>query len=138
MIQRKLALPWTLLKEPKFISAMWGVVYSIYALNGIVFVLYTPPDLIYRPGQPVTFLTGGLLIVGGILATLSLHGGQWYMERAGIIFGSFGMIGYVISVWFFDDSLSEKFIRTLFSIGLMCATFARFYKIKGLTLDPSK
>lgn len=137
-MQKKLALPWTLLKEPRFISAMWATVYSIFAVNGIIFIGYTPPDLLYKVGQPLTFLTGGLLITGGILATFSLHGGQWYVERAGIIFCTVGMVGYAASTWFFDDSLSEQLMRTLFSISIVCAAAARFYKIRGLTLDPSK
>lgn len=134
----KITYPWTLLKEPKFISAMWATLYSIFIANGIILVAFTPGDLITRNGISISLITGGLLVIGGLCGVISLHGGQWFIERAGILFSLVGLLGYSVLVWIFESTIQEEILRTLFSIGLCCTLLARFYKIRGLTLDPYK
>ncbi len=137
-VKEKITYPWTLLKEPKFISAMWATVYSIFALNGIIFIAYTPIDLINHNGVAISLTAGILFLLGGICGAVSLHGGQWFMERAGIYFNIVAMLAYVWTVWLFDASIPEKIIRSSLSTVIVCVLLARLYRIRGLTLDPYK
>lgn len=137
-VKEKITYPWTLLKEPRFISAMWATVYSIFALNGIIFIAFTPGDLIDRNGIAISLLCGILLFVGGICGLISLHGGQWYVERAGIYFTIAGVLGYMVIVFIVSDTWSELVIRLGFSLITICVLMARFYKVRELILDPNK
>ena len=137
-VKEKITYPWTLLKEPRFISAMWATVYSIFALNGIIFIAFTPGDLIDRNGIAISLLCGILLFVGGICGLISLHGGQWYVERAGIYFTRAGVLGYMVIVFIVSDTWSELVIRLGFSLITICVLMARFYKVRELILDPNK
>ena len=137
-VKEKITYPWTLLKEPKFISAMWATVYSIFIVNGIILVAFTPLDVVRHNGIPITYVGGFLFIIGGACGVSSLHGGKWFIERAGIYFNIAGMLAYGAIIWLFDTSLQEGAIRTGFAIALILALLARFYKIRELTLDPNK
>ena len=137
-VKEKITYPWTLLKEPKFISAMWATVYSIFALNGVVFIAFTPGDLINRNGIAISLVCGILLFIGGICGLISLHGGQWYVERAGIYFTIAGVLGYMVVVWIVSDTVAELMMRVGFSVAIISVLMARFYKVRELTLDPNK
>ena len=137
-VKEKITYPWTLLKEPRFISAMWATVYSIFALNGVIFIAFTPGDLIDRNGIAISLLCGILLFVGGICGLISLHGGQWYVERAGIYFTIAGVLGYMIVVFIVSDTWPELVMRLGFSLITICVLMARFYKVRELILDPNK
>ena len=137
-VKEKITYPWTLLKEPRFISAMWATVYSIFALNGVIFIAFTPGDLIDRNGIAISLLCGILLFVGGICGLISLHGGQWYVERAGIYFTIAGVLGYMVIVFIVSDTWPELVMRLGFSLITICVLMARFYKVRELILDPNK
>lgn len=134
---RKLA-PWTLLKEPKFVSAMLATAYALASINGIVIMLAPAGDLVTEDGIPLAFVVGGIFVLGGIFGAISLHGGEWWLERAGIwmLIGAF--VGYILTILGFEGSLTEKTVRTLFTLFIMTHLAARLYKIRGLTLDPTK
>ena len=137
-VKGKITYPWMLLKEPKFISAIWVAVYSIFGLVGIIFIAYTPIDLINHNGVAISLTAGILFLLGGICGAVSLHGGQWFMERAGIYFNIVAMLAYVWTVWLFDASVPEETIRSSLSTIIVCVLLARLYRIRGLTLDPYK
>jgi hypothetical protein len=137
-MHEKLTRPWLLLKEPRFVSAMLAIAYTAGAFAGLILIADTPGDLVDKNGIALAFLVGGLFSVGGLLGVISLHGGDWWMERACIYFICAAMLGYMIALWFFDASLSERLIRTLLSIAFVALLAARFYKIRGMTLDPTK
>lgn len=137
-VKEKITYPWTLLKEPKFISAMWATVYSIFAVNGIIFIAFTPGNLINRNGIAISLIVGVLLFAGGICGLISLHGGQWYVERAAIYFIIAGILGYMVTVWLVSANWQELVLRLGFSLAIVCVLMARFYKVRELTLDPNK
>ena len=137
-IKEKITYPWALLKEPRVISAIWAAVYSMFGLVGIIFIAYTPIDLINHNGVAISLTAGILFLLGGICGAVSLHGGQWFMERAGIYFNIVAMLAYVWTVWLFDASVPEKTIRSSLSTIIVCVLLARLYRIRGLTLDPYK
>lgn len=137
-VKEKITYPWTLLKEPKFISAMWATVYSIFAVNGIIFIAFTPGNLINQNGIAVSLIVGVLLLAGGICGLISLHGGQWYVERAAIYFIIAGILGYMVTVWLVSANWQELVLRLGFSLAIVCVLMARFYKVRELTLDPNK
>ena len=137
-VKEKITYPWMLLKEPKFISAMWATVYSIFAVNGTIFIAFTPGNLINQNGIAVSLICGVLLFVGGICGLISLHGGQWYVERAAIYFIVAGILGYMVIVWLVSTNWQELVLRLGFSLATVCVLMARFYKVRELTLDPNK
>lgn len=134
----KIRSPISLLKEPKFVSAMFATAYALMMLIGIVIIMQTPTELVILKDMPLVIIVSFGFIVGGGLGALSLHGGEWWIERAGIWLILGGLAAYGITVWHFEGSDSEKVIRTLLTIAFTAHFIARLYKIRDLTLDPTK
>lgn len=129
---------WMLLKEPKFVSAMLAASYTAISIAGLLMVIYTPTDLIDHGVTTLSYFAGSTFLLGGVLGVVSLHGGEWWLERACIFLSWAGLSGYVFAIWEFNSSVSEKVIWTFFIFALAAHLAARFYNIRGLTLDPTK
>lgn len=138
MKERRLT-PWSLLKDPKFVSAMMALAYTLFTLTGLIIIFAPPDEVVSRTWVLVGYLVGGFFIIGGLLGTLSLHGGEWWIERAGLMFEVGAMLGYVFTLWSLNDnSTTEVHVRTSLSFVVISLLAMRFYKIRGLTLDPTK
>jgi hypothetical protein len=129
---------WALLKEPKFVSAMLAASYTALSIIGLIMIGFTPGDLVNHGMRVLSYFTGSLFLIGGALGVMSLHGGEWWLERACIYASWAGLFGYICAAWIYDASLSEKIISSLFVAAFSAQLAARFYKIRGLTLDPTK
>ena len=137
MKERRLT-PWSLLKEPKFVSGMMATAYGLMSATGLMLIFAPPDEVVSHSWLLVGYLVGSLFIVGGIFGAYSLHGGEWWIERAGLMLLQGSMLGYIFTFWSLDNSITEDCIRTLLSFVIMCLLAMRFYKIRGLTLDPTK
>jgi len=138
MVRERRLTPWSLLKEPKFVSAMMATAYALMSGTGLLLIFAPPDEVVSHSWLLVGYLVGGLFIMGGVFGAYSLHGGEWWIERAGVILLIGAMLGYVFTFWSLDNSFTEDCIRTLLSFVIMCLLAMRFYKIRGLTLDPTK
>ena len=137
-LMRKIPYPWVLLKEPKFVSACWVTIYGIFVAIGIVFLLSPSRAVIDAEGIAISFIGGALFVAGGVLGAASLHGGKWYMERAAILFSVGGLLIYMGIAYLSSPDLQEQAVRIALTASGICALAARFYTIRGLTLDPHK
>ena len=135
---RNIPYPWLLLKEPKFVSACWVTIYGIFVAIGVVFLAYPPKAVVEAEGIAISFIGGALFIAGGILGAASLYGGKWYMERAAILFSIGGLLIYMGIAYLSSPDLQEQAVRIALTASSICALAARFYTIRGLTLDPKK
>ena len=130
--------PWTLLREPVVVSALWAVAYTILGVVGFILIDFVPGDIVTRQGIPVAIIAGTMLMIGCLVNLYSLHRGRWYMERGGCFFLGAGMIFNAATITLFDADLSEKLIRIGFSLVIILVLAIRIYQIRGLALDPYK
>lgn len=138
-MKKKIRYPWNLLKEPKSVSAAMAAAYTLFALNGFLFLFFTPGELITYTGISISLVMGTCMILGGMSGLFSLHGGKWSLERAGIYFCSGGVLGYMIAlVFIIDADWAEKFVRFDWSLVILFGLVARFFRVRGFILDPNK
>ena len=136
--QEKRRPPWTLLREPVVVSALWAVAYTILGLVGFILVDFIPGDIVTQSGVPVAIAAGTMLMIGSLTNLYSLHRGRWYVERGGCAFLAAGMIFNAATISLFDADLSEKLIRIGFSLVIVLVLMIRIHHIRGLALDPYK
>ena len=130
--------PWSLLKEPRALSAIMAALYlSLAALIGL-------PTLLVLPGTgmpthydvSLSLIAGLPLVLGGLIAAASLWGGAWFLERGGIVLLVGGLIVRAIIV----IALPYSDAATTIGVGevwaLILALAARYFIIRGLDLDP--
>lgn len=129
---------WSMLKEPKFISAMVATSYSVAVIAGLILLFATPEDLVRSNMSPLSWLIGGCFLGGGALGTVSLHGGDWWLERACIYALVIATTGMIFAIWGFESGAAEKALWTMMMLFILAHLAVRFYRIRGLTLDPMK
>lgn len=130
--------PWNLLKEPRALSAIMDILYlSIVVLIGL-------PTLLVLPGTgladhfdlSLAVLAGIPLVAGGLIATISLWGGAWFLERGGIVLIIGGLIvrAVIVVALPYTDAVTAIGVGEVWALSLALA--GRFFIIRGLDLDP--
>lgn len=131
VIVRLLMLPWERLREPKVISATIATAYSLATVSGFALLQWSP-----WLGEWAAWL----LIVGGVLPLISLHGGHWGLERAGLTFLVGGFIVYAVSLPQSHPAISvgEIVARAAITGALVALLCARWFHIRDLDMDPDR
>lgn len=130
-----LAQPWLRLREPKVINALLATAYVLVSVAGASLLLNPPAAL---AGHFLTCWVGWLLLAGGMLPLLSLHGGYWWIEKSGLMFLIGGLLAYIAAVWTLPVDLGEKAVRSILAWALVTFLIARWVHIRELDLDPDK
>ena len=130
--------PWSLLKEPRALSAIMAAVYlSIVALVGLPTLLVLPgTGLDTHYDMSLSIIAGLPLVLGGTLAAASLWGGAWFLERGGILLILGGLVARGVIIWVLPYSDAATTIGIGEVAALTLALAARFFTIRGLDLNP--
>lgn len=130
--------PWSLLKEPRALSAIMTAFYlTIVLLVGIPTLLVLPgTGMAIHFDASLSIITGGSLTVGGLIAAASLWGGAWAIERGGIYILAGGLIarGVIVVALPYTDAVTSIGLGEV--TALLLALAARFFTIRGLDLNP--
>ena len=137
-MRKRSLTPWTFLKEPRVISGFLAAAYISLITTGIIMVVAIPDVVTNVTSIPLAYFVGGCLIIGGSLGVISLHGGEWWLERAGIWLVLGGLLAYAVAIWHLPETTPEKLMHSTLTAAFMLHFMARLYKIRGLTLDPTK
>lgn len=127
--------PYRLLREPRLVSVIYLGVYLLLAFGIGFATLVTQPVSAVDP--TLVAVTGWLALTGGLFGAASLWSGVWWLERIGITLSIGGIcarmvivnnLAYPSSVWQGESALTIICLLML----------ARFLRIAGLALDPTK
>lgn len=131
--------PYRLLKEPRIDSGLISLGYLVAAFGiGIPTILFVPDTRL--PSEVDTWLaiaTGVLVTLGGIMGAVSLFGGAWFLERAGIAFLVGGLLAraVIVSSLVFEPSVVVR-LAEIVALSAFLAWRCRF--VSGLTLNPAR
>lgn len=118
--------------EPRHIRLMQFIVYICMVFAGTG-VLTSPPDSFRSVvGIALVYVFGSFLTLGAILGVISVLPGIWWLERAGILAMSTGLLMYMVMVIALGASLAGIIIALVLAL-----TFAqRWFEIKDSQLAP--
>ena len=120
---------WDLVTEPKVISIMMTVVYSLAAASGII-LLNSPALTGWWDVMAV------MLIIGGLLSALGAPFGHWWVERSGIILVATSQLMRLVIV--LDYAAADK-VAALWSIlAALALMVSRWVHIRSLPRDPRR
>ena len=125
-IVRLLLVPWERLREPKVMHALISTAYLSAAVAGTAVIC------------DGAWWTGGLLLFGGLLPLGSMHGGHWGLERAGLILLMGGFVGWLAGLPEQSATVGELAARAALTFGVVALMAARWYRIRGLDMDPDR
>lgn len=128
---------WERVTEPRHMSLIYGGIYTIATLTGIVTLMVPPMTIAGELGPVLTVLWAGLFILGGTLGMLTVLQGLWAWERwgAGLVIAGIGIYGLVIATLHFTAEGSR--LTQLGVLALAAAVFVvRWAMIRGRTYGP--
>lgn len=137
MVSKYLINSWKLLKEPKFVSRTYYIVYALFMLNGVVMFISAFDPIRLHSESTLSFFIAALLSGGGGVAMFSLHRGEWFRERAGIYFIFGGLIGESLAIISESWPIEDKVYYFVYAVIILAMINVRRHKIKDLTLDPN-
>lgn len=125
--------------DPKSVSLWAATAWTTITLGGI-FAFGSPPTSIATELGPwITTAWAVLFILGGALAIIGALPGWWYVERAGIIILTTGLAVYGSVVWTLHFTTpGNRAVQGSIVLALIALSFARYTRIRGATLDPSR
>lgn len=124
---------WRLLKEPKWVSALMMMVYSLFIIAGI-FTWLDPP--LHEAGILFLQVMGAITFFGGLTGLLSLFRGFWWAERGAIFFCVAGLAGYIHGLLRIEEG--GMIVRLAYVLSLAFLLVIRFLWIAELAQDPTK
>lgn len=128
---------WERITEPRFLSVIYGGVYTIGMLTGVATLLVPPTTISGQLGVPLTFAWSLFFIVGGVIGMVVVLPGWWAWERWACVFSltAIGIYGFVISTLHFTAAGSR--LTQIGVLALAAAVFAiRLVLIKGRSYGP--
>lgn len=132
--------PYRMLKEPRLVSALLGAAYTIIALFVGLPTLLSPPvtPLALAVGVALSWVIALFTIVGGITAAASLYGGAWFVERFGILLMIGGLLARAATVVQLQIPVVQAAPRVAEIVALCLILAARYRRISGPVLDPTR
>lgn len=132
---------WRKISDPRHLSVLYGGIYTIALLAGVV-TLWVPPITITGALGPVlTTIWAALFILGGALGMWTVLPGWWKWERwaLALILAGIGIYGYVVATLHFTATGSGSRLTQLMILALAGSTFVvRWVLIRGRTYGPRR
>lgn len=87
-----------LVAEPRIVRIILFAIYVVFVIAGCFVVTEPPVSFVKVISENLVVMFGGFLILGGLLASIAVLPGLWWLERCGIISLATGMLIYLILV----------------------------------------
>lgn len=131
---------WVWVAEPRTVTAVGAAPYPLLLAAGLAGFLAPPAGALAALGHPTLVdLWCTLLVLGGGLGLAGSLPGWWYVERAGLLGAASGLGMYAVAVSQLPGLPGEVLAARVFlTAALIASLAARWVRISGATLDPSR
>lgn len=130
---------WLLIREPRVITALTGLMWLIVTGIGLAALVAPPLTIAHKIGPWLTVYWGGALLLGGVLGLVGALPGWWWVERSGIAATATG-IGIYLAVLIMLQAQAGSGSSWLVQIGFvllaLIALVVRWMRIRGAQIDP--
>lgn len=134
-----LQILWLRVQEPRALSAIYFFAYLVISILGLAVVIDPPRTVQSSIGHVLLIGWGSMLLVGGLLGTISVLPGIWWMERAATGFCMTAIAIYGVTVCFQPvTQVSVRIASLCFIIFAILAFATRLVKIRHFAYDPEK
>lgn len=128
---------WRLLHEPRAITLLHMIGYTVLAVGGIVALTHPPTSVQAEWGPVLASAWAWALILGGIIALASTPRGIWVGERIGITALAAGLGMYLSVVLNLHlTSTGNRLPQAAVIVYAICSLAIRWQRIRHAALDP--
>lgn len=125
--------------DPKAVSTLAAIAWAFIAYAGFRAFGSPPTSIANELGGIITTGWAALFIIGGLCGVIGALPGWWYLERAGIVILTTGLLVYDAVVWYLHITTpGNRAVQGSIVLGMVALSLARFARISGATLDPTR
>ncbi|WGM21873.1 hypothetical protein QEH68_06780 [Paenarthrobacter sp. OM7] len=130
---------WLKVQEPRALSAIFFFAYLVISVLGLAVAIDPPRSIQSSIGQGLMVGWGALLLIGGVLGSISVLPGIWWMERAatGFCMTAIGIYGVAVA-GLPVTQISTRIGTLCFVIFALLMFATRLVKIRHFAYDPEK
>lgn len=123
-----------LIAEPRVIRIIMFFIYAIFLTAGYLVIVNPSQGIIEVLGDELPVIFGLFLAFGGGVGLLAVLPGVWWLERAGIIASSVGLLMYLTIVL----STASSSLGFPFALLIMLFLLIRWMEIRRYQLAPRR
>lgn len=119
--------------EPRVVRIIQFFIYVLLLLVGVLLLNQIPKNLEHAAGD-IGFVVAMavMLSIGALCSAIAVLPGIWWMERAGLVLLTFGLLIYVVLI----DQLNSSPMGIVICLILILTFVQRWLEIKGAQLAP--
>lgn len=91
---------WATLYEPRWVSAVYGALYLIYLVFGVLSIINPSMTISDAAGTSLTTTMSLAMVASGVVGVVTVARGAYWAERFAVILAALGIFGYgVTTIW---------------------------------------
>lgn len=130
---------WARIQEPKVITVYQFVIYVVVTLTGLAAWFFPPTSIEGAIGPVLTQMFAGLLVTGGLLGSIAVLPGIWWLERAGVLACATGALiygGVVLSLHVTQSG--SRLVQLGVITWALLSIAQRWHRIRRYAYDPER
>jgi len=131
---------WTKVHQPRVISALYCVIYTLLLLGGISALIDPPRSIEGTIGAAAMTLLASLLTLGGALGAPASLVGAWWLERLAVVSVGFsaGIYGAIIITLDVQATSGNRQLQLSMVLVVLLMQAVRWHRIKQRPYDPDR
>ena len=123
-----------LVAEPRLVRVILFAIYAVFIVAGAFVLAQQPDNFVEAITVKLVLMFGGFLTVGGILSSIAVLPGLWWLERCGLLALGTGMLIYLI----ISISVQGSPVSICVSIAFILFFILRYMETRQFKLAPRK
>ena len=123
-----------LVAEPRIVRIILFAIYLLFLFAGGFVVTETPDRFVELLSVNLVLMFGGFLALGGLLSSIAVLPGLWWLERCGLLSLGTGMLMYVILI----IGTSGSTVGVCVSLAFVLFFALRYMETRQFKLAPRK
>ena len=130
-----------MLHPPRWINAAQVTAYTMAGVAGLLAAVGGVPTLLTGTiGPLMAVVVGSVLVVGGVIGSLAVLGGQWWLERVALLTVGLGWVMVLPAALFYAATgrSSAVWLIVALVVTALSDIFKRYRHIDWAYLDPTR
>lgn len=130
---------WMRLREPRFISAVYGIWYTILTAVWTSSLISPPRTVEHAAGEVLMLAISGIIVCGAVVGVITVAMGTYWAERTTVALVLLGLAGYLgMAVYLEATGSGNRWPQIGVILGAMLLTALRSYWIVERPYNPQR
>lgn len=130
---------WARIQEPKVISVLYFLIYIVMSIGGVSALIDPPSSIAGEAGELTMLILALLLTLGGVIGSVSVLPGIWWLERIAVLSIGAGSLLYAVLVLALHVTQpGNRIMQLAFVFSIVLLQLVRWHRIHERPYDPAR